>query len=127
MRQPIRLFLLAEGASFFAASLIHRGVFITGYAHQAASIAETTIAVVLLGGFGLTWIWPAQSRLIGLVAQAFALLGTLVGVFTIAIGVGPRTVPDLAYHFTILAVLAWGLIVTWRAPTATSQRASGGA
>jgi hypothetical protein len=127
MRQTIRLFLLVEGASFLAAGLIHRGVFISGYAHQQASIAETSIALVLLVGFTLTWIWPAQTRLIGLVAQAFALLGTLVGVFTIAIGVGPRTAPDIAYHLTILAVLVWGLVVAARSPAETPQRASGGA
>jgi hypothetical protein len=127
MRTTIRLFLLVECASFFAAGLIHRGVFINGYAHQQASIAETSIACVLLVGFGLTWIWAAQTRLIGLVAQAFALLGTLVGVFTIAVGVGPRTVPDIAYHLTILAVLVLGLVVAARAPIETSQRASGGA
>lgn len=28
----------------------------------------------------------------------FALLGTFVGVFTIAIGIGPRTVPDIVFH-----------------------------
>jgi hypothetical protein len=127
MRTTIRLFLLVEGASFLAAGLIHRGVFITAYTHQQASIAETTIAVVLLIGLGLTWIWPAQTRLIGLVAQAFALLGTLVGAFTIAIGVGPRTAPDIAYHLTILAVLTWGIIVAARAPADTPHHASGGA
>jgi len=127
MRTTIRLFLLIEGASFLAAGLIHRGVFITGYAHQQASIAETTIAIVLLAGFGLTWIWPGRTRLIGLIAQAFALLGTLVGVFTIAIGVGPRTAPDIVYHGAILVVLTWGLVVAARAPAATSQHASGGA
>src|SRR5689334_10554411 len=105
MRTTIRLFLLIEGVSFLTAGLIHRGVFITGYAHQQASIAETVIAVVLLVGLGLTWIWPAQTRLIGLLAQAFALFGTLIGVFTIAIGVGPRTAPDIVYHGAILAVL----------------------
>jgi hypothetical protein len=127
MRTTIRLFLFIEGASFLAAGLIHRGMFIIGYAHQQASIAETSIAIVLLIGLGLTWIWPGQTRLIGLVAQAFALLGTLVGVFTIAIGVGPRTEPDIAYHLTILAVLTWGLVVAARAPAETVQRASGGA
>jgi hypothetical protein len=116
MRATIRLFLLIEGVSFLAAGLIHRGVLISGDAHQQASIAETSIAVVLLVGFGLTWIWPAHTRLIGLVAQAFALLGTLLGVFTIAIGVGPRTAPDLVYHLAILALLAWGLVVAARAP-----------
>jgi hypothetical protein len=127
MRTAIRLFLLVEGASFLAAGLIHRGVFITGYAHQQASIAETTIAIVLLAGLGLTWIWPAHTRLIGLVAQTFALLGTLVGVFTIAMGVGPRTAPDIAYHLAILAVLISGIVVATRASTDTPQHASGGA
>jgi hypothetical protein len=127
MRTAIRLFLLIEGVSFLAAGLIHRGVFITGYAHQQASIAETSIAVILLIGLGLTWIWPGQTRLIGLVAQAFALLGTLVGVFTIAIGVGPRTAPDIMYHVAILAVLTWGLVVAARAPAETVQHAHGGA
>jgi hypothetical protein len=42
-------------------------------------------------------------------AQAFAVLGVLVGLFTIAVGVGPRTVPDVAYHLGILAVLVAGL------------------
>lgn len=126
MRTTIRLFLLIEGVGFLAAGLIHRGVFITGYAHQQASIAETSIAIVLLTSLGLTWIWPAQTRLIGLVAQAFALLGTLVGVFTIAIGVGPRTAADIAYHITILAVLTVGLVVAARAPAEIPQHASRG-
>jgi hypothetical protein len=127
MRTTIRLFLLIEGVSFLAAGLLHRGMFITGYAHQQASIAETTIAVVLLIGLGLTRIWPGQTRLIGLAAQAFALVGTLVGVFTIAIGVGPRTTPDITYHITILAVLTLGLVIAARATADTPQHASGGA
>jgi uncharacterized membrane protein YjjP (DUF1212 family) len=50
-----------------------------------------------------------------LAAQGFAILGTLVGLFTIAIGIGPRTVPDLVFHAGIVVVLVWGLIVTTRA------------
>ena len=91
-------------------------MFIDGYEHPQAAIAETVIAVVLLVGLGLTWVWPVRTRLIGIVAQAFALLGTLVGVFTIAVGVGPRTVPDIAYHLAIVVALVCGLVVTVRAP-----------
>ena len=116
MRQTIRLFLLLEGASFVVAGLVHAGMLVDGYAHRQASIAESTIGVVLLVGFGLTWVWPARTRPLGLVAQGFALLGTLVGLFTIAVGVGPRTGPDLAYHVAILAALGWGLVVAARAP-----------
>jgi hypothetical protein len=116
MRQTIRLFLLLTGISFVVAGLVHFGVLIEGYAHRQAAIAESTIAVVLLVSYGLTWVWPARTRWIGIVAQAFALLGTLVGAFTIAIGVGPRTAPDIAYHVAILVVLVCGLVVTVRAP-----------
>jgi hypothetical protein len=116
MRQTIRLFLLFEGTSFAVAGLVHSGVLIGGYAHRQAAIAESTIAGVLLVGFGLAWVWPVRTRLIGIAAQAFALVGTLVGVFTIAIGVGPRTVPDVAYHLATVVALVCGLVVAARAP-----------
>src|SRR5919109_963107 len=109
MRQTIRLFLLLQGASFVLAALVHSGVLFRGYEHGSAAIAETVIGVVLLVALALTWGLPQRTRAIGIAAQAFALLGTLVGVFTIAIGVGPRTLPDIAYHVAILVALVWGL------------------
>ena len=121
MTRTIRLFLLLEGATFVAASLIHSGVFIHGYEHPAARAAEGVIAVVLLGGLALTGIAPTWTRRIGIIAQAFALLGTLVGIFTIINGIGPRTAPDLIYHIAIVAVLAWGLVVAARATGAAGQ------
>ena len=116
MRQTIRLFLLLAGASFVVAALVHRGALVSGYEHREAATAESVIAAVLLADFVLTWAWPARVRPIALAALGFALLGTLVGVVTIAIGIGPRTVPDVAYHLAILAVLAWGLVLARRAP-----------
>jgi hypothetical protein len=113
--RAIRLFVLIEGAAFIAAALTHFGLLIGGYEHQKAGTAESVIGIVLLVGLVLTWIRPESTREIGLAVQAFALLGTLVGIFTIAIGVGPRTVPDIAFHIGIIVMLAWGLIVT--APT----------
>jgi hypothetical protein len=110
----IRLFLLIEAASFFAASLVHSGVLISGYEHHRARIAEAVIGAVLSGGLASSWIRPAWTRTAGLASQAFALLGTLVGMFTIAIGIGPRTLPDITYHCAIILVLVWGLVVTKR-------------
>ncbi len=101
--------MLAEAASFVGAALIHSGVLITGFEHERARIAEGVIAMVLLAGLVSTWIRPGQTRMVGLAAQGFALLGTLVGVVTIVVGVGPRTGPDVAYHLAILVVLASGL------------------
>ncbi len=42
--------------------------------------------------------------------------------FTIVVGVGPRTVPDIAYHVAIVAVLVWGLVVAKRAPVANARQ-----
>ena len=115
MTQTVRLLLLAQGASFILASLVHRGYLVAGYAHDGAVIPETVIGAVLLAGLALTYALPDRARAIGLAVQGFALLGTLVGVTLVAVGVGPRTVPDVVYHSAILAALVWGLGMTVRA------------
>ncbi len=123
MTQRLRLFLLFEAATFVAAALIHFGLLLNGYEHSRARIAEIVIAVVLLLGLALSMIRPAVTREAALAAQGFALLGTFVGIFTIIIGVGPRTVLDVVYHISIVAVLIWGLSFAARAPTyAMGQR-----
>lgn len=116
MTRHIRAFLLLEAAAFAAAALVHSGVLVDGYEHQEARIAESVIALVLLAGLALSWLRPSQTREAGIVAQGFALLGTLVGMFTIAIGVGPRTAPDVVYHVAIVLVLIWGLRLALRVP-----------
>ncbi len=116
MTRVIRLFLFWEAAAFSAATLVHFGVILHGYEHREAGTAESVIAAVLFLALVWTWIRPRSTRRAGLVSQAFALFGTFVGLFTIAIGIGPRTGPDIAYHIGIIAVLAYGLIVTARAP-----------
>lgn len=114
----MRYLMLVEAASFGIAALIHSGVLIAGYEHSKARIAEAVIATVLFAGVAIIWARPAATRQAALGAQGFALLGTLVGGFTIIIGIGPRTVPDIVYHIGILALLAWGLSVAARPRTA---------
>ncbi len=123
----LMLLLLIEGASFIAASLVHRGFLFGGYEHDKAAVAETVIGAVLLAGGLLTLIRPARARVVALTTQAFALLGTIVGLFTIAIGVGPRTAPDLAYHAFILTLLFAGLILAARSGPHGFRRAVVGA
>ncbi len=115
MTKAIRLFLLFEGAAFIAASLTHFGVLLHGFEHRMAGTAESVIGIVLLIGLLLTLVWPRSTRGIGLAVQIFALLGTFVGIYTIAIGVGPRTPPDIAFHVAIVIALICGLVVTFRA------------
>jgi hypothetical protein len=122
VRQPIRVFLLIEAAAFAAAALAHAGVLVPGYQHQQARIAESLTALVLLAALVLSWLRSAWARRAGIVAQGFALLGTLVGLFTIAVGVGPQSAPDVAYHLSILAVLVWGLAAAARAPAGDTRR-----
>ena len=98
MPNVVRKFLTADVAIFATAALVHAGILLSGLEHSRARIAEGVIAGVLAAGLAATFAAPASSRTIGLWAQGFALLGTAVGLFTIAVGVGPRTVFDLTLH-----------------------------
>jgi len=122
-QQMVRVILLIEAVAFLIAGAIHSGLFVFIDTHRQAAIAESIIGIVLLIGFGLSWVWSAQTRLIGLVAQTFAAFGTMVGLFTIAVGVGPRSVGDIVFHLAILAVLGWGIIVTARSGEQRGMRA----
>jgi hypothetical protein len=116
MTHAIRFFLLFEAAAFIVAALIHRGHILEGYGHQRAHIAESIIAAVLFGGLLLSLFMKDWTRNVAIVVQAFAILGTLVGIFTIIVGVGPRTVPDVVYHIAMMCVLVVGFVVARRSP-----------
>jgi hypothetical protein len=112
--RTVRTFLTVEAVTFLLAAAIHAGFLIEGYAHREARLAETVIALVLLAGLSWSCTRPGGTRTAGLLSQGFALLGTAVGLFTIAVGVGPRTLPDVVYHVAIVIVLACGLLATAR-------------
>ena len=114
MTRAIRLLLLVEAAIFLAAASVHFGFTLGGYEHRRAGTAESVIAAVLLGGL-LSSLGHRTNPRTALAVQAFALLGTLVGAFTIAVGVGPRTRPDIVFHAALLALLVWGLWLMRRA------------
>jgi hypothetical protein len=115
MIRTLRVLLALETATFVTAALIHFGNLVEGYRHQAAGTGESVIAVVLLCGLAFSWRWPTQAVI---AAQAFATLGVLVGLMTIAIGVGPRTAPDITYHVGILITLIAGLAIALRTRSA---------
>lgn len=112
--QRLLTFLFFEAATFVLAALVHAGLLAGGYQHAAARNAETALAVVLLAGAAIGIARPSWARGAAIAAQGFALLGVAVGLFTIAVGVGPRTAPDVVYHLAIAAVLAWGLTAAIR-------------
>lgn len=108
--------LAVEILLFAGAALVHAGVLIGGHEHGQARTAEGVIAAVLALGLVICLLRPAAARTTALVVQGFALLGTLVGVFTIAVGIGPQTLADNAFHGLLLVVLVVGLVTAWRAP-----------
>lgn len=100
--------------SFLLAAMVHAGVLVRGYGHNEAMLAEAVIGIVLLLGLVTTWVRPQTTFTVGLGVQAFALLGTLVGIWAIVVGVGPRTLPDVVYHAIIVVVLVVGIGLAWR-------------
>jgi hypothetical protein len=112
--KSIRLFLLGEAIAFGAAALVHAGILPLGYEHEGAYVPEGIIGAVLLAGFVLTWVLPTWVRGIGMAAQGFALMGSLIGLYVGVIGVGPHTVPDFVFHAGIVLALLWGLVVATR-------------
>ncbi|ABC83294.1 hypothetical protein [Anaeromyxobacter dehalogenans] len=123
MARVARWFLAVETVAFLGAAGVHAGVLWRGHEHARAATAETVIGVVLGLALLAAAARPRWSRRAAIGAQAFALLGTAVGLFTIAIGVGPRTAPDLAFHVAIVATLVVGLLRLAR-PTAGLREAT---
>ena len=112
----VRGFLLLQIAIFLSLVSIHFGLLIGGYRHRDAGTAELVIVAVLVAGLLLTWTPPLWSRRAATAAQSFGILGALVGLVTIAIGIGPRTLLDLTLNGTLLLTLIVGLASTLRKP-----------
>ena len=100
--------------AFAAAALVHAGVLADGYQHREAMIAESVIAGVLALGLLMSVMGPRWTRAVALGVQGFALLGTFVGIFTMAIGVGPQSRFDVALHVGFVALLISGITVAAR-------------
>ncbi len=118
----LRVILLIEAASFAFAAFVQARYIMDGHRHPEPRIAETAIAIALLIGIGVSVVRPERAGPAGGASQAFALLGTLAEVFTIAIGVGLRTVLHVAYHDIIAAVLVEGIIGARRMASQSLQR-----
>ena len=65
----------------------------------------------------MTLLSPSRARLVAIAAQSFGILGVVVGLFTIAIGIGPRTGLDLGLHALMLITLIAGLIIAIQSKT----------
>ena len=104
------MLFLCEACIYALASAVHAGVLIPEHDHRQAMIAEAVIGAVLLLGLLSILLHRPWSRAAAISAQSFALLGTLVGAFTIAMGVGPRTTLDYVTHAVMILLLVSGLV-----------------
>jgi glycerol uptake facilitator-like aquaporin len=76
-----------------------------------AGIAEAVIGVVLLAGALAVWRIPDRARPAALAAIGFALVGFVVG---ISITAASGAAVDIAYHATVLPILAVTMVLLLR-------------
>jgi len=73
----LRLLLFGEAVAFVMAAFVHAGMWIAGYQHREARIAESALAGALYVGLVVGWLRPLWTRKAGLVAQALRWSGLL--------------------------------------------------
>ena len=110
----ISVLMVVETITFLLAALSHLGIpFPPGFSEPRiipAAIVEGLCGVFLaVGTYGVfvrkTWAWG-----VALAAHIFAVAGVLLGITTLALGLGPSTETNTIYHRVILAVLAIALV-----------------
>jgi len=114
----IRAITTGEAATFLLASLVHLGAL----PPLAAALGEPFIpqAGTPEGVIGVVLVIGAVAAFTGrlggwrtlIATQAFAVLGTLVGMFALASGAAPRTDANDVYHRVILAALVVTLVLS---------------
>ena len=87
-----RTFLFAEALAFTVAALIHAGLPVEEYGHPDAIIFESVLAGILFLGYSLIRYDQSWTRRIGIAVQGIALLGTVIGRFSIIAGAGPTII-----------------------------------
>ena len=115
MTYAIRWIMGVAALSLLVAAAMHAGFVIPGPFNDAA-MYETSVAVVLLVGLGLTFVGPGWARWGGLAATVLALAGACIGLYMAVRGLAPNTVADIVYHVALIALLLVGIAVAWRGP-----------
>lgn len=110
----VRAFLLVEIAIFLVLASIHFDLLISGYRHRDAGATESLIAALMVAGLLLTWTPSPWNRRAAAGAQYVGTLGALVGLLTVALGIGHRTYLGLGLDGVLLLVLITGLVTMRR-------------
>jgi hypothetical protein len=113
-RSEIVWYLLVEVLLFAFAALAHGGVIMQGHENTRAAAMEPALAVILGGGVIMSFVSPAQTRVVALITQGLALVGVVAGIFMVAMGLEPRTLANLVVLAIMLITVTLGLIVAKR-------------
>jgi hypothetical protein len=113
-RSEIVWYLMVEVLLFSFAALAHGGVIMPGHENARLATIETVTAVVLGAGLIMSFVSPAQTRLVALVTQGLALLGVLAGGLLMVAALAPRGLADIVVLAIMLITLVLGLLVAKR-------------
>jgi hypothetical protein len=112
LRQVFGVLALVEGLSFVFMSILHTGMFSPLFREPVivpAMIVEGLCgAVLVIAAFGVLAHWPwGWNAAVG--AQAFSLVGVLLGIVAINAGRGPHTELNDTYHQIMVVALTLGI------------------
>ena len=114
--KAVAILMAVEAVSLAVASGLHLGGSVHGrsssFDPDAAGIAEAVIGVVLAVAAVALLRGGIRARTVAIGANAFALLGFLIGISETARG---GRIPDIAYHATVIPLLVAGLVLLIRA------------
>ena len=123
----IAVLMLVEAVSLAVASGLHLGGLVDGrsssFDPDAAGLAEAVIGGVLIVGALVMLRSPHRARSAGIAANAFALVGFLIGITETASG---GHAPDIAYHLTVIPLLVISLVLLLRRSSTESPSPPGG-
>jgi hypothetical protein len=127
MRRLLEFVMLANAALFFFGAVQHAGFEIASF-HEPRIIPAAIVEA--LCGFALAWGAVAllmHSRLdwrVALIANVVALGGVLLGIATLAAGLGPRTPSNDLYHRIMLVLIGIGIFILLFSPSAFQTNAN---
>jgi hypothetical protein len=127
----MRVLVIFEALIFLLAALQHLGLSISlGF----TVLAEPRIipAAIVEGSSGLLFVISAYALFSGrnwawaaaLVTHVYAIAGVLLGIFSLALGFGPRTLTNDIYHMVMLLLIMPGLALLLGVNSSTAESIS---
>ena len=114
MKRLLESVMITNSALFFFGAVQHAG-FAIGSFHEPriipAAIVETLCGLSLLCGARAVLIHSRGEWRVALIANLVALGGVLLGMASLAAGLGPRTASNDLYHRIMLVLIGVSLLI----------------